>query len=586
MSTEHSEQELLRRAKLEEITKSGIDPYPAELVEINATAKNILENFTPEKADQYKNINIAGRIMIIRDMGKACFVSLQDATGRIQVYIKRDDICPGEDKSLFDQLFKKQTDLGDIIGITGYVFVTKVGEISIHAQTFKMLSKSLRPLPVVRRDDEGNVFDEVTDPEFRYRQRYVDLIVNPQVKEIFIKRTKMVNTIRDFYNAKGYLEVDTPVLQAIPGGASARPFVTHHNTLDIPMYLRIANELYLKRLIVGGFEGVYEFSRNFRNEGMDRTHNPEFTVMELYVAYKDYNWMMDVTEELIERIAMDLHGKTQVTVGDKTIDFKRPFKRITMFDSIKEFTGIDISEMDEEQLRGACAQLNIPVAPSMGKGKLIDEIFGAKCEGNYIQPTFITDYPVEMSPLTKKHRSKPGLVERFELMVNGKELANAYSELNDPIDQRERFEEQVKLMERGDDEAMFIDQDFLRALEYGMPPTSGIGIGIDRLAMIMTNSVSIQDVLFFPQMRPEVTTQFSETEAHNNKDSVKEVETSSALKGDEQKVFEEVKKQSQATVASISEATGISKNQLNKIFTSLTEKNMVKREGPVFQVNA
>ncbi|MCE3279669.1 MAG: lysyl-tRNA synthetase class [Bacteroidetes bacterium] len=579
-------QELLRRAKLEEITKMGIDAYPAELVEINATAKDILENFTPEKAEQYKNINIAGRIMIIRDMGKACFVSLQDATGRIQVYIKRDDICPGEDKTLFDQLFKKQTDLGDIIGITGYVFVTKVGEISIHAQTFKMLSKSLRPLPIVRRDDEGNVFDEVTDPEFRYRQRYVDLIVNPGVKETFIKRTKMVNTIRDFYNAKGYLEVDTPVLQAIPGGASARPFVTHHNTLDIPMYLRIANELYLKRLIVGGFDGVYEFSRNFRNEGMDRTHNPEFTVMELYVAYKDYNWMMDVTEELIERIAMDLHGKTQVTLGDKTIDFKRPFKRITMFDSIKEFTGIDISEMDEEGLRGACAQLNIPVAPSMGKGKLIDEIFGAKCEGNYIQPTFITDYPVEMSPLTKKHRSKPGLVERFELMVNGKELANAYSELNDPIDQRERFEEQIKLMERGDDEAMFIDQDFLRALEYGMPPTSGIGIGIDRLAMIMTNSASIQDVLFFPQMRPEVTTQFSEKEAHNNKDSVKEEQTSNALQGDEQKVFDEVKKQSQATVASVSEATGISKNQLNKILTSLTEKSMVKREGPVFQINS
>jgi lysyl-tRNA synthetase class 2 len=564
----------------------GIDAYPAELVEINATAKDILENFTPEKAEQYKNINIAGRIMIIRDMGKACFVSLQDATGRIQVYIKRDDICPGEDKTLFDQLFKKQTDLGDIIGITGYVFVTKVGEISIHAQTFKMLSKSLRPLPIVRRDDEGNVFDEVTDPEFRYRQRYVDLIVNPGVKETFIKRTKMVNTIRDFYNAKGYLEVDTPVLQAIPGGASARPFVTHHNTLDIPMYLRIANELYLKRLIVGGFDGVYEFSRNFRNEGMDRTHNPEFTVMELYVAYKDYNWMMDVTEELIERIAMDLHGKTQVTLGDKTIDFKRPFKRITMFDSIKEFTGIDISQMGEDELRDACAQLNIPVAPSMGKGKLIDEIFGAKCEGNYIQPTFITDYPVEMSPLTKKHRSKPGLVERFELMVNGKELANAYSELNDPIDQRERFEEQIKLMERGDDEAMFIDQDFLRALEYGMPPTSGIGIGIDRLAMIMTNSASIQDVLFFPQMRPEVTTQFSEKEAHNNKDSVKEEQTSNALQGDEQKVFEEVKKQSQATVASVSEATGISKNQLNKILTSLTEKSMVKREGPVFQVNS
>jgi lysyl-tRNA synthetase, class II len=566
MNIELSEQELLRRSKLEEITKLGIDPYPAALVEINATAKDILERFTPEKAEDFKSISIAGRVMSNRDMGKACFVSLQDATGRIQVYIRRDDICPGEDKSTFDVLFKKYTDLGDIIGITGFVFVTKVGEISIHATSFKMLSKSLRPLPSVKRDDEGNVFDEVTDPEFRYRQRYVDLIVNPGVKETFIKRTKMVNTIRDFYNSKGYLEVDTPVLQAIPGGASARPFVTHHNTLNIPMYLRIANELYLKRLIVGGFDGVYEFSRNFRNEGMDRTHNPEFTVMELYVAYKDYNWMMDVTEELIERIAMDLHGTTKVPVGDKIIDFKRPFKRITMFDSIREFTGIDISEMDEEQLRRTCKQLNIEVAPSMGKGKLIDEIFGAKCEGNYIQPTFITDYPVEMSPLTKKHRSKPGLVERFELMVNGKELANAYSELNDPIDQRERFEEQVKLMERGDDEAMFIDQDFLRALEYGMPPTSGIGIGIDRLAMIMTNNVSIQDVLFFPQMRPE----------EIQKPVVE-------LKGDEQKVFEEVKKQNQATIASVSEATGISKNQMQKILTSLAEKNMVKREGPVYQ---
>jgi lysyl-tRNA synthetase class 2 len=566
MSTELSEQELLRRQKLLDIQQSGIDPYPAALVEINATAKDILENFTPEKSEEYKNINIAGRIMSNRDMGKACFVSLQDATGRIQVYIRRDDICPGEDKSLFDQLFKKQTDLGDIIGITGFVFTTKVGEISIHATSFTMLSKSLRPLPVVKRDEDGNAFDEVTDPEFRYRQRYVDLIINPHVKETFVKRTKMINTIRDFYNAKGYLEVDTPVLQAIPGGATARPFVTHHNALNIPMYMRIANELYLKRLIVGGFDGVYEFSRNFRNEGMDRTHNPEFTVMELYVAYKDYNWMMDITEELIEKIAMDLNGTTKVQVGDKVIDFQRPFKRVTMFDSIKDFTGIDISTMDEAQLLDVCKQLHIETNNTMGKGKLIDEIFGAKCEGNYIQPTFITDYPVEMSPLTKKHRSKPGLVERFELMVNGKELANAYSELNDPIDQRERFEEQVKLMERGDDEAMFIDQDFLRALEYGMPPTSGIGIGIDRLAMTMTNNASIQDVLFFPQMKPE--------------DIQKPLVE---LKGDELKVFDEVKKQNQATVVSLSEATGISKNQLQKILTSLTEKNVLKREGPVFQ---
>lgn len=510
MSTELSEQEVIRRGKLEEIRKMGIDPYPAALYEVNATAKDILEHFTPEKTDEYKNISIAGRIMSIRDMGKACFVSLQDSTGRIQLYIRRDDICTGEDKSLFDNLFKKQSDIGDIIGITGFVFITKVGETSIHVTSLQMLSKSLHPLPVVKRDEQGNAFDEVTDPEFRYRQRYVDLIINPNVKDTFIKRTKMVNTIRNFYNEKGYLEVDTPVLQAIPGGASARPFITHHNTLDIPMYLRIANELYLKRLIVGGFDGVYEFSRNFRNEGMDRTHNPEFTVMELYVAYKDYNWMMDITEELIEKIAVELNGTTRVQVGDKVIDFKRPFKRITMFDSIKEFTGIDISNMDEEGLRNACKQLHIPTDKSMGKGKLIDEIFGAKCEGNYIQPTFITDYPVEMSPLTKKHRSKPGLVERFELMVNGKELANAYSELNDPIDQRERFEEQAQLMERGDDEAMFIDQDFLRSLEYGMPPTAGIGIGIDRLAMIMTNNHSIQDVLFFPQMRPEKKQQATE----------------------------------------------------------------------------
>ena len=567
MSTELNEQELLRRGKLEEITKMGIDAYPAELYPINSTAKDILENFTTEREEFYKDICIAGRIMSVRDMGKACFISLQDATGRIQIYVRRDDICPGEDKNLFDLLFKKHTDIGDIIGITGYVFVTKVGEISIHATTFKMLSKSLRPLPIVKIDEDGNAHDEVTDPEFRYRQRYVDLIINPKVKETFVKRTTMVNTIRDFYNSRGYLEVDTPVLQAIPGGATARPFVTHHNTLDIPMYLRIANELYLKRLIVGGFDGVYEFSRNFRNEGMDRTHNPEFTVMELYVAYKDYNWMMDVTEELIEKIAMDLNGTTKVHVGENEIDFKRPFKRVTMFDSIKDFTGIDISAMNEDQLRDVCKQLHIESDQSMGKGKLIDEIFGAKCEGNYIQPTFITDYPVEMSPLTKKHRSKPGLVERFELMVNGKELANAYSELNDPIEQRNRFDEQIKLMERGDDEAMFIDHDFLRALEYGMPPTSGIGIGIDRLAMIMTNSHSIQDVLFFPQMRPEII-----------KKAVVE------LKPEEAKILDEVKKQNPATLASISESIGISKNQLQKMMNSLEERNLVKREGPIYQV--
>ncbi|MDP1745786.1 MAG: lysine--tRNA ligase [Bacteroidota bacterium] len=568
MSIELNEQEILRRNKLEEITKSGIDAYPAELFDVNATAKNILENFSPQREEEYKNICIAGRIMSVRDMGKACFVSLQDSTGRIQLYIRRDDICPGEDKTAFDQLFKKNTDIGDIIGITGYVFLTKVGEISIHVVSFKMLSKSLRPLPIVKIDEQGVAHDEVTDPEFRYRQRYVDLIINPTVKDTFVKRTKMVNTIRDFYNSKGYLEVDTPVLQAIPGGATARPFTTHHNTLDMPMYLRIANELYLKRLIVGGFDGVYEFSRNFRNEGMDRTHNPEFTVMELYVAYKDYNWMMDITEELIEKIALDLNGTTQVPAGDKIIDFKRPFKRVTMFESILEFTGIDISAMDENQLREVCKELKIELTPSMGKGKLIDEIFGAKCEGCYIQPTFITDYPIEMSPLTKKHRSKPGLVERFELMVNGKELANAYSELNDPIDQRERFEDQIKLMERGDDEAMFIDQDFLRALEYGMPPTAGIGIGIDRLAMIMTNSHSIQDVLFFPQMRPEII-----------KKAVIE------LKAEEIKILDEVKKQNPATLVTISEGLGISKNQLQKLLNSLEERNLVKREGPLYQVN-
>lgn len=498
---ELNEQELLRRQKLQEIEKLGINAYPAELFEINTSAKDILTHYHAEKIE-FKNISIAGRIMSIRDMGKAAFCVIQDATGKIQLYVRRDDICKGDDKTLYDTVFKKLLDIGDIIGIKGFVFTTKTGETSIHVEELKLLAKSLKPLPIVKEKD-GETFDAVTDAEFRYRQRYVDLIINPVVKDTFIKRTQLVNTIRSFYNEKGYLEVDTPVLQAIPGGAAAKPFITHHNTLDIPMYMRIANELYLKRLIVGGFDGVYEFSRNFRNEGMDRTHNPEFTVMELYVAYKDYNWMMDLTEELIEKIAIELHGTTEVQVGDKVIDFKRPFKRVTMFDSIKEFTGVDISNMDEAALRQVCKQLHIEVAANIGKGKLIDEIFGAKCEGNYIQPTFITDYPVEMSPLTKKHRSQPGLVERFELMVNGKELANAYSELNDPIDQRARFEEQAALMERGDDEAMFIDNDFLRALEYGMPPTAGIGIGIDRLVMIMTNNPSIQDVLFFPQMRPE-----------------------------------------------------------------------------------
>lgn len=497
-----SEQELRRREEREELIKMGIDPYPADLFEVNATSDDILKNYT-DNTDAYQKVSIAGRLMSNRDMGKACFVSLQDANGRIQVYIRRDDICPEEDKSTYDVLFKKHTALGDIIGITGYVFVTKVGEISIHATSFKMLSKSLRPLPTVKRDDEGNVFDEVTDPEFRYRQRYVDLVVNPQVKEVFIKRTKIMTSLRNTFNAQGYLEVETPILQPIAGGAAARPFMTHHNALDIPLFMRVANELYLKRLIVGGFDGVYEFAKDFRNEGMDRTHNPEFTVMEIYVAYKDYNWMMAFTENMLEKVALDLYGDTKVQSGNNVLDFKPPFKRISMYDAIKEFTGIDISEMDEAGLVKVCADLGIETAPSMGKGKLIDEIFGEKCEGNYIQPTFIIDYPIEMSPLCKKHRTKAGLVERFELMVNGKELANAYSELNDPIDQRTRFEDQMNLADKGDDEAMLIDQDFLRALEYGMPPTAGMGIGIDRLTMIMTNQPSIQDVLFFPQMRPE-----------------------------------------------------------------------------------
>ena len=502
MQNQLSEHEILRRQKLEEIKKSGIDPYPAEEFKINVTAADIKQNYERDKLN-YKNISIAGRLMSMRDMGKAAFAEIQDASGRIQIYVKRDEICPGEDKSTYDLLWKKHIDLGDILGLEGYVFTTKVGEISIHVTSLKLLSKSLKPLPVVKTDEQGNSFDEVSDPEFRYRQRYVDLIINPKVKKTFEQRTKLINSIRDFLNEKGALEVDTPVLQSIPGGATARPFMTHHNALDIPLYMRIANELYLKRLIVGGFDWVYEFSRNFRNEGMDRTHNPEFTILEFYVAYRDYFWMMNTTEKLLEKVAIDLHGTTELKVGDKTINFAAPFKRISIFDSIKEHTGIDVSAMNEEELKATCKKLQIEVSDSMGKGKLIDAIFGEKCEANYIQPTFITDYPVEMSPLTKKHREKDGLVERFELMINGKEIANAYSELNDPIDQRERFEEQVKLMERGDDEAMFIDYDFLRALEYGMPPTAGIGIGIDRLCMLLTNQPSIQDVLFFPQMRPE-----------------------------------------------------------------------------------
>ena len=502
MIQELSEQEILRREKLTEIRSLGIDPYPAEEFSVNVNAADIKENYERDKLN-YKDISFAGRIMSVRDMGKAAFAVLQDSSGRMQIYIKRDEVCPGDDKTLYDSLWKKLLDIGDIIGVKGYVFTTKTGEISIHVSSFKLLSKALKPLPIVKTDADGNSFDEVTDPEFRYRQRYVDLIINPKVKKTFEQRTKIINTIRQYLNDGGALEVDTPVLQSIPGGATARPFMTHHNALDIPLYLRIANELYLKRLIVGGFDWVYEFSRNFRNEGMDRTHNPEFTILEFYVAYRDYFWMMNTTEKLLEKIAMELHGTTDVTVGDKTISFAAPFKRISILDAIKEQTGIDAGKMNEAQLREECKKLHLEIDNSMGKAKLIDTIFGEKCEGNFIQPTFIIDYPVEMSPLTKKHRTSPGLVERFELMINGKEIANAYSELNDPIDQRERFEEQVKLMERGDDEAMFIDEDFLRSLEYGMPPTAGIGIGIDRLCMLLCNQPSIQDVLLFPTMRPE-----------------------------------------------------------------------------------
>jgi lysyl-tRNA synthetase class 2 len=496
---ELSEQEIFRRKSLEELRSMGIEPYPAAEYPVTAYAKDIREQFSDEAPR--REVQIAGRIMSRRIMGKASFSELQDSTGRIQLYISRDDICPGENKDLYNSVFKKLLDIGDYIGVKGYVFRTQMGEISVHVSELTVLAKSLRPLPIVKYKD-GVAYDEFKDPELRYRHRYVDLVVNEGVKDIFLKRTQVFNSMRAFFNEKNYVEVDTPVLQSIPGGAAARPFITHHNALDIPMYLRIANELYLKRLIVGGFEGVYEFSRNFRNEGMDRTHNPEFTVMEIYVSYKDYNWMMNFTEQMLERICLDVLGTTEAKVGDNIISFKAPFRRVTMIDAIRENTGIDIAGMDEDQLRSVCKQLHIDQDATMGKGKLIDEIFGATSEHKYIQPTFITDYPKEMSPLCKRHRNNPELTERFELMVNGKELANAYSELNDPIDQRERFEEQLKLSEKGDDEAMFIDQDFLRALEYGMPPTSGMGIGMDRLVMLLTGQTSIQEVLFFPQMRP------------------------------------------------------------------------------------
>jgi len=496
-----SEQEIVRRNSLDEIKKLGINPYPAEKFDITSYSTEIKNDFSEEK-NNFQNITIAGRIMSRRIMGKASFFEIQDSKGTIQVYLNRDIICPDEDKSLYNTVFKKLLDIGDIVGVTGDTFITKMGELSVRAQKLTILSKSVRPLPIVKEKD-GKTFDAFTDPEQRYRNRSMDLIVNPQVREAFIKRTQLTNSMREYLNKKSYLEVETPILQPIYGGAAARPFKTYHNTLDSTLYLRIANELYLKRLIVGGFEGVYEFSKDFRNEGMDRFHNPEFTQMELYVAYKDYYWMMDTVEEMVEKIALDLHGTTKLNVGEHTIDFKRPWKRYTMFEAIEEYTGIDISNMNEEALRKTAKQLDIEIDDSMGKGKLIDEIFGETCEAKLIQPTFITDYPEEMSPLAKKHRSKKGLVERFEAICNGKEICNAYSELNDPIDQRNRFEEQLLLAKRGDEEAMMLDEDFLKSIELGMPPTSGLGIGIDRLAMIMTNSHSIQDVLFFPQMKPE-----------------------------------------------------------------------------------
>ncbi len=507
---ELSEQETIRRASMAELRRLGIEPYPAAEYPVSAHSDEIKATFTDDAPQ--REVAVAGRIMSRRIMGKASFMELQDAYGRIQVYISRDDICPGEDKELYNTVFKKLLDIGDIVGVRGFVFRTQTGEISVHAQELTVLSKSLRPLPIVKVKD-GVTYDAFDDPELRYRRRYVDLIVNDSVKQIFLKRTKVYNSMREYFNTAGYIEVETPILQSIPGGAAARPFITHHNALDIPLYLRIADELYLKRLIVGGFDGVYEFSKNFRNEGMDRTHNPEFTCMEIYVAYKDYNWMMDFTEKMLEKICLDVNGTTEVKVGDNTISFKAPFPRVTMAQAIKEHTGVDIEGMDEEQLRQAARSLGVEVDETMGKGKIIDEIFGEKCEGLYIQPTFITDYPIEMSPLTKRHRSNPELTERFELMVNGKELANAYSELNDPIDQYGRFVEQMRLAEKGDDEAMIIDADFIRALEYGMPPTSGMGIGMDRLVMLMTGQTAIQEVLLFPQMRPEKTEKRDSAEA-------------------------------------------------------------------------
>lgn len=550
-----SEQEIIRREKLQKLTAMGINPYPAAEYKVTDNTAYLKKNF-----EDGKKVKVAGRLMSRRIQGKASFAELQDSTGKIQIYFNRDEICPDDDKTLYNEVYKHLLDIGDIIGVEGEMFKTHVGEITVLVKNFTLLSKSLRPLPQPRVDDHGNVFDAFNDPEQRYRQRYVDLIVNPQVKDIFIKRTKLFNAMRQFFNDFGYMEVETPILQSIPGGAAARPFITHHNALDIDLYLRIADELYLKRLIVGGYEGVYEFSKNFRNEGMDRTHNPEFTAMEIYVAYKDYNWMMNFTEKLLEHCAYAVNGTTKAVFGDQEIDFKAPYHRISMTDAIIQYTGFDITGKSEEEIREFAKSIGVDVDDTMGKGKLIDEIFGEKCEGNFIQPTFITDYPVEMSPLTKKHRSKEGLTERFELMVCGKEIANAYSELNDPIDQRERFEEQLRLSEKGDDEAMFIDQDFLRALEYGMPPTSGLGIGMDRLVMFLTNQSSIQEVLFFPQMKPEK--------------SSSKVE----LNDDENKILELLAVGEAHLLADVKEKSELSGKKWDKSVKTLTKNNLVKVE--------
>ena len=546
-----SEQELIRREKLEELKKLGINPYPAALFPVNFYANQL-----PEQYQEDKKVILAGRLMSRRIQGKASFAELQDSQGKIQIYFNRDEICPTEDKTLYNEVYKKLLDIGDIIGIEGTLFTTRVGEQTVNVTKFTLLNKTLRPLPLPKTDADGNSYDQFNDPELRYRQRYVDLIVNPQVKNTFIQRSQITTTIRNFLTEKGYLEVETPILQPIPGGAAARPFVTHHNALNIPLYLRIANELYLKRLIVGGFEGVFEFAKDFRNEGMDRTHNPEFTVMELYVAYKDYFWMMDTTERLLEQIALDLNHTTQVQVGDHTIDFKAPYPRVPILEAIQTHTGIDVSNMNEDELRQTATDLGLEVDETMGEGKLIDEIFGEKCEHHYIQPTFITDYPKSMSPLTKEHRTNPKLTERFELMVNGKELANAYSELNDPIEQKERFEAQLALSEKGDDEAMFIDHDFIRALEYGMPPTSGIGIGIDRLAMLMTNNSSIQEVLFFPQMKPE--------------------RKPVALSEEEKYVLDSIKKSDSKELITIKTAAGLSNKKWDTSLKGLTQKKLVQ----------